>query len=80
MIRSNASEILRNEYGTLTYITGSILKFSPPVPALKRTLLSEDPGEYWKASALMLAAEMEFQAQRTDNTMTTGEGRSDGRV
>ena len=72
MIKYSARQLLEAECGSRTYITegyrfipdGRVV-FSPAVAALKRTVLG-DPRSYWLASALMLAAEMEHQAQQAD--------------
>lgn len=72
--RTEPRAILETEYGSQTYITkdyyfipdGRIV-FSPAVEALKRTLLAGDPGEFRKASELMLAVEMEYQEGGAEN-------------
>ena len=72
MIQYSARQLLEREYGSQMFFAEGSIKFSPPVAALKRTLLSGDSGEYWKASALMLAAEMEYQAARCSGRRCIG--------
>lgn len=83
-------QLLENECGSRTYITkgyrfipdGHVV-FSPAVAALKRTVLG-DPRSYRLASALMFAAEIEYQDQQAElqegGAIAKDEGRVNGRV
>ena len=67
-----AAVMLEKEFGSLMYISeDGLIIFSIPAKAMKKTVLG-DSHDYWIASALMFAAEMEHKFQKTNHQQEGG--------